>query len=184
MLTKPLTHPVLSGTASADRTTQPISVRAAALSVYVLIILGALIMLLPFVWMIGTSLKTEGTIFNAPLDLFPRMPTINAYFDVWQRIPFARFFANSIIFAGGVTLLSLLFDSMTAFALARLQFRGRELVFWIVLITLMVPFQITLIPLFVTVFQLGWINTFAGLIIPRATNAFGILCCGNSLSRC
>src|SRR5258708_18985571 len=174
MLTKPITHPVLSETASADRITQPISARVAVLSVYVLVILGALIMLLPFVWMISTSLKTEGAIFNAPLDLFPRMPTINAYFDVWQRIPFARFFANSIIFAGGVTLLSLLFDSMTAFALARLQFRGRELVFWIVLITLMVPFQITLIPLFVTVFQLGWINTFAGFIIPRATNAFGI----------
>src|SRR5260370_21854692 len=100
MLTKPITHPVLSETASPDRIIQPISARVAALSVYVLIILGALIMLLPFVWMISTSLKTEGAIFNAPLDLFPRMPMIDAYFDVWQRIPFAHFFANSIIFAG------------------------------------------------------------------------------------
>ncbi len=174
MSTKPITHPDLTRTTDDERSVEKMTARIAAICLTVLLVLGALIMLLPFVWMVSTSLKTEGAIFNAPLALFPRMPTISAYFDVWQRIPFARFFANSIIFAGGVTLLSLLFDSMTAFALARLQFRGRELVFWIVLITLMVPFQITLIPLFVTVFQLGWINTFAGLIIPRATNAFGI----------
>ena len=141
---------------------------------YAVIVLGAAFALLPFIWMISASLKTESAIFNFPLDLLPRSPTINAYFDVWNRIPFARFFVNSVIFAGGVTIISLFFDSMTAFALARLQFRGRNLVFGLVLITLMVPFQITLIPLFVTVFQLGWLNTFVGLIVPRATNAFGI----------
>ena len=83
-------------------------------------------------------------------------------------------FVNTVIFAGGVTILSLWLDSMTAFALARLRFRGRQLCFWIILATLMVPFQITLIPLFITVFRLHWLNTYQGLIIPRATNAFGI----------
>ncbi len=141
---------------------------------YVVLIAGALIIVLPFVWMLGTSLKSEGDIFRYPLDVLPRSPSIQAYVDVWRRIPFARFFLNSVVFAGSVTAISLLFDSLTAFALARLSFVGRNLCFWIVLATLMVPFQITLIPLFVTVVQVHWINTFAGLIVPRMTNAFGI----------
>ncbi len=144
------------------------------LALVLVLTLVAAAMLLPFVWMIATSLKPESDIFRYPTDLLPRHPTFAAYRDVWRRIPFARFFINTVIFAGGVTMLSLLLDSLTAFALARLRFRGRELCFWIILATLMVPFQITLIPLFVTVFQFHWLNTYQGLIIPRATNAFGI----------
>ncbi len=131
-------------------------------------------MLLPFAWMVAASLKSEAELFRYPTDLLPRQPTLSAYREVWQRIPFGRFFVNSVVFAGGVTALSLFLDSLTAFALARLQFRGREVCFWLVLATLMVPFQITLIPLFVTVFRLGWLDSYEGLIIPRATNAFGI----------
>jgi multiple sugar transport system permease protein len=144
------------------------------LLIYIALILGAVVILIPFVWMIGASLKTEGDIFRYPLDLLPRFPTLQAYVDVWRRIPFARFFLNSVVFAGGVTVASLFFDSLTAFALARLEFKGRNVCFWIILATLMVPFQITLIPLFVSIAQLHWINTFAGLIVPRLTNAFGI----------
>jgi multiple sugar transport system permease protein len=143
-------------------------------AVYVVLAIGALVMLLPFIWMVATSLKTQADIFGDPTALLPIHPTFDAYRDVWVRIPFGRFFFNTVVFAGGVTVLSLLFDSMTAYALARLEFRGRELVFWLVLLTMMVPFQITLIPLFITVFQIGWINTYWGLIIPRATSAFGI----------
>lgn len=141
---------------------------------YIALTAGAIAMLFPFVWMVATSLKPEGDIFRYPTDLLPRNPTLAAYHDVWERIPFGRFFVNSVVFASAVTLLSLFLDSLTAFALARLRFRGRELCFWIILGTLMVPFQITLIPLFVTVFQFGWLDTYQGLIVPRATNAFGI----------
>ncbi len=143
-------------------------------SLYALLIVGAVVMLLPFVWMVSASLKPQPEIFRYPNELLPREPTLAAYGDVWERIPFARFFLNSVVFAGGVTLISLFLDSLAAYALARLQFRGREVFFWIVLIVLMVPFQITLIPLFLTVFGLGWLDTFPGLIVPRATNAFGI----------
>ena len=118
--------------------------------------------------------QAAGRDLSVPDELLPREPTLAAYGDVWDRIPFARFFLNSVVFAGGVTAISLLFNSLAAYALARLQFRGRKLFFWLVLIVLMVPFQITLIPLFLTVFQFGWLDSFAGLIIPRATNAFGI----------
>ena len=141
---------------------------------YAALLVGAAIMLVPFVSMVGTSLKPQPEVFRYPGELLPRAPTLDAYFDIWERIPFARFLFNSVVFAGAVTALSLLFDSMAAFALARLRFRGQQAFFWVVLIVLMVPFQITLIPLFLTVFQLGWLDSFAGLIIPRATNAFGI----------
>jgi multiple sugar transport system permease protein len=138
------------------------------------LLVSALIVLLPFIWMVFASLRTQGEIFREPGALLPIAPTVQAYVDVWQRIPFARFFLNSVIFAGGVTALSLVCDSMCAYALARLHFRGQGALFWVVLIVLMVPFQITLIPLFITVFGFGWLDTYQGLIIPRATSAFGI----------
>jgi multiple sugar transport system permease protein len=142
--------------------------------VYVPLAIGAVGILLPFIWMVATSLKTEGQIFSNPAQLLPSQPTVQAYIDVWRRIPFGRFFINSVIFAGSVTIVSLFLDSMAAYAFARLRFKGRDILFWVVLATLMVPFQITLIPLFLTVFHLGWLDTYQGLIVPRATNAFGI----------
>jgi multiple sugar transport system permease protein len=142
--------------------------------IYVPLAIGAVGILLPFIWMVATSLKTEGQIFSNPAQLLPSQPTVQAYIDVWRRIPFGRFFINSVIFAGSVTIVSLFLDSMAAYAFARLRFKGRDILFWVVLATLMVPFQITLIPLFLTVFHLGWLDTYQGLIVPRATNAFGI----------
>lgn len=137
-------------------------------------LVGGALILLPFVWMVATSFKTEGEIFSAPYRLFSPHPTGQAYVDVWRRIPFGRFFFNSVVFAGSVTLISLFFDSLAAYAFARLRFPGRDVLFWVVLAVLMVPFQITLIPLFLNVFHLGWLDTYQGLIVPRATNAFGI----------
>jgi len=140
------------------------------------IVLGvlALGMVFPFIWMLLTAFKPEATIVQFPPQLWPSQWTLDNFTNVWQRVPFGRFFLNSIIFAGGVTLLSLFLDSMTAYALARLRFPGRDLVFLLVLVALMIPFQVTFIPLFVTVHDLGLLNTYGGLIIPRATNAFGI----------
>jgi len=147
---------------------------ARSVSLHLVLYAGAAIILLPFVWMLAGSFKPEAEFFKFPERLLPTAPDVLAYLGVWQRIPFARFFLNSVIFAGGVTLLSLLLDSLAAYALARLRFRGQKAAFLVVLLVLMVPFQILLVPLYLTVFQLGWLNTFAGLIIPRATNAFGI----------
>jgi multiple sugar transport system permease protein len=140
--------------------------------VAVLAIAGA--MLLPLVWMVATSFKPEADIVKFPPSLLPDRVTLEHYLDVWDRIPFARLYVNTIIFAGGVTLISLLLDSMTAYALARLEFPGRNLVFVAILVMLMLPFQVTLIPLYDLLVSLGWTNTMQGLIVPRATNAFGI----------
>ncbi len=141
---------------------------------YVSLAVAAFIVLLPVIWMIFTSLKPEGDIVRHPSQLFPTQLTFANYRQVLKAIPFARQFGNTVVFAGTVTVVSLLFDSMTAYALARLDFPGKRLLFIAVLLFLMMPIQITLIPVYQLVAKLGLVNTFPGLIIPRATNAFGI----------
>jgi len=139
-----------------------------------LIVVFAAFVAFPFVWMLLTSFKTQQQIFAEPGNLLPPAITLDAYFRIWSELPFARLFLNSIIFTGGATALSVFFDSLSAYALSRLDFPGKTLAFYLVLATLMVPYQITLIPLFQTVFDLHWLNTYQGLIVPRATSAFGI----------
>jgi multiple sugar transport system permease protein len=146
--------------------------RNAFLVLTVLLISAA--MLLPLIWMVLTSLKPESEIVQYPPRLWPQSITFQHYVDVWHRIPFGRLYLNTIVFAGGVTVISLLLDSMTAYALARLEFRGRNAVFVFVLVMLMMPFQVTLIPLYDFLASIGWTDTLHGLIVPRATNAFGI----------
>ncbi len=140
----------------------------------IVLTLLALAVVFPFVWMLCTSLKPEAEIATYPPQLFPHNWTLENYQNVWNRIPFARLFLNSIVFAGGVTLVSLCLDSMAAYALARLDFPGRRVIFILILIALMLPFQVMFVPLFVTVHDLGLLDSYGGLIIPRATNAFGI----------
>ena len=148
--------------------------QAASLAGFILLVVGAAFVAFPFVWMLLTSLRTQQEIFSSPGDLIPATFNLESYVKIWSELPFARLFLNSIVFAGGATALSVFFDSLAAYALSRLDFPGKTLAFYVVLATLMIPFQITLIPLFQTVFDLGWLNTYQGLIVPRATSAFGI----------
>ena len=148
--------------------------RPGTLALYVLLTALAAAILFPFIWMVLTSLKSESDIASYPPRLLPRQVSLLAYAQVWDRLPLLTFFRNTVVFAGGVTLVSLVFDSLTAYALARLTFPGRTVIFVLILATLMIPVQVTMIPVFIIVYHLGWLNTFAGLIIPRATNAFGI----------
>jgi len=134
----------------------------------------ALAVLLPILWMAFTAFKPESDIVSFPPTLWPRELTLDHFVEVWNRIPFAQLYLNTIIFAGSVTIISLFFDSMAAYALARLEFRGRNIVLVVILVLLMLPFQVTLIPLYDQLNSIGLTNTLPGLIIPRMTNAFGI----------
>lgn len=158
-----------SSRATPERRTWPATTLYTVVGVTITVV-----MLLPLVWMVLTSFKPEADIVSYPPRLWPERWTIQHYVDVWRRIPFARLYVNTIVFAGSVTVLSLLLDSMTAYALARLKFRGRGVVFVVVLVMLMLPFQVTLIPLYDLLSDIGWTNSLPGLIVPRATNAFGI----------
>lgn len=160
--------------ATPPRPRPDLALRLLRLTTYLVLGFVAFVVLLPFIWTLLTSFKLETDIVQYPPELFPRSLTLEHYSDIWHRIPYARLLLNTLIFAGGVTIVSLIFDSLTAYALARLEFPGRDVLFLAILVTMMLPFQVTLIPLFSLLTQLDWINTHQGLIVPRATNAFGI----------
>ena len=148
-----------------------IAVRALAWTV---LSVAALATVVPFLWMLGVAFRSPADLYADPSRLWPGHWTGAGFHAVFTQLPFVRLAVNSVVFAGGTTVLLLLIDSLCAYALARLRFRGQNLVFWTILLTLMVPFQVMLIPLFLTVFHLGWLNTFQGLIIPRSVSALGI----------
>ncbi|MFI6502898.1 carbohydrate ABC transporter permease [Nonomuraea typhae] len=137
-------------------------------------LVGAALILLPLVWMVVASITPEAAIVRYPPSLLPGGFTTDHYTQIWGRIPFGRQFLNTVVFAGGVTAVSLLLDSLAAYALARMDFPGKNAVFVLILLLLMIPPQVTLVPLFQLLSDLDWINTYQGLIVPRATNAFGI----------
>ncbi len=141
---------------------------------WLLLAAGVAAALIPFVWMVGGSFRSEADLFASPGNLLPTTWTLHGYTSIWQELPFLRLLLNSFIFAGVTTILCLVFDSLCAYALARIPFRGATLCFWLVIATLMIPFQVTLIPVFIELFNLGWLDTYQGLIVPRATSAFGI----------
>ncbi|MEC5148842.1 carbohydrate ABC transporter permease [Cryobacterium sp. GrIS_2_6] len=141
---------------------------------WALVAIGLVLALVPFIWMVAASFRSETDLYANPASLLPSAPTLHGYIGVWEQLPFVRLLANSLIFAGVTTVLTVLFDSMCAYVLARVPFRGRSIAFWLVIATLMIPFQVTLIPVFIELFHLNWLDTYQGLIIPRATSAFGI----------
>jgi multiple sugar transport system permease protein len=130
-------------------------------------------MLLPFVWMLSTSLKTPADIFVYPPQWVPNPVRWSNYADVMRILPLGRYVLNTTVVATSVTLLHLLVSSLAAYAFARLRFPGRNKLFLAYLATLMVPGQVTLIPNFLIVKYLGWIDTYQALIIPQIFSAFG-----------
>lgn len=132
------------------------------------------IILFPFFWMVISSFKAEPDIITYPPTIFADSYTFDQYNKVFSAIPLWMYIRNTIVFAFGTTIFSVLFDSMSGYAFARIQFRGRKILFNMILLTMMIPFQITMIPLFVQEFKMGMLNSFPGLIIPRMTSAFGI----------
>lgn len=132
-------------------------------------------MLFPLLWMISTSLKAPGDVFLLPPKWVPIPPQWDNYVKLFEILPFGSFLANSFKISGLATLGALLSCSMAAFAFARMRFVGRNLLFAIILATLMVPYQVTLIPLFALFKQIGWLGTHLPLIVPYFFgSAFGI----------
>ncbi len=150
---------------------------------WLIVVAGALAIILPFAWMLGVALRTNSDLYADPARIIPDQWTLHGVQAVLSQLPFVRLIINTFVFAGGTTLLLLLFDSMTAYALARLRFRGQNVIFLLILATLMVPVQVTLVPVFLNLFHLGWLNSYQGLIIPRATSALGIFLLRQSFRR-
>jgi len=136
--------------------------------------LTTLVVLLPLFIVLFTAFKPTAEVNAYPPTLLPDAWTMANFERIFTDLPFARLIGNSFLFAGGVTLFAVAFDALAAYALARIDFRGRQVLLIAIIATLMIPFQATLIPVYQIVTDLGWVNTFAGLIVPRAADAFGI----------
>ncbi|MDI6602338.1 MAG: carbohydrate ABC transporter permease [Thermoanaerobacteraceae bacterium] len=130
-------------------------------------------MVLPFLWMITTSLKPLKMTYSPPY-LFPKYFEFKNYVEAWNSSNFLDYYKNSIIVSLSITIGTLVFSSMAAYAFARLNFKGKNLLFYIFLGTMMVPFYVQAIPLYKIVEWLGWLDTRAALIIPRLFSPFGI----------
>ncbi|MGJ3249766.1 MAG: carbohydrate ABC transporter permease [Elainellaceae cyanobacterium] len=142
---------------------------------YVLLGAIALVMLLPLIWLVSTSFKSPTEdIFQFPPQFLPQQPTLQNFVRVWQTNPFGRYLFNSTFVAVLTVALNLLFCSLAAYPLARLNFRGRELIFTSIVATILIPFQIVMIPLYILTVQLGLRNTYLGIIFPAIASAFGI----------
>lgn len=143
--------------------------------VYGLLAAIALVMLFPLLWLISTSLKSPTeNIFQFPPQLLPSQPTLANYVRVWQTSPFGRYLFNSTAIALLTVCLNLLFCALAAYPLARLDFRGREVIFSLIVATIMIPFQIVMIPLYILTVRLNITNTYIGIIFPAIASAFGI----------
>ncbi|WP_009634113.1 carbohydrate ABC transporter permease [Synechocystis sp. PCC 7509] len=142
---------------------------------YGVLVVIALLMLLPLLWLVSTSLKSPTEdIFQFPPQLLPLQPTIDNYVRVWQTNPFGTYLFNSSAIALLSVGLNLIFCALAAYPLARLNFRGKEVIFSLIISTIMIPFQIVMIPLYILTVQLGIRNTYIGIIFPAIASAFGI----------
>jgi multiple sugar transport system permease protein len=141
---------------------------------FILLALGSLIIVMPLLWMLSTSLKSMTGVYKFPPGLIPRPIMWQNYIDAWNSANFPRYFLNSTIVAVVVTLGELTTSSLAAFAFARMKFRGSNLLFLMVLGTLMIPKEILLIPNYVILKQLDWLNSYLALTVPFMAGAFGI----------
>jgi putative chitobiose transport system permease protein len=148
---------------------------------YLLLSLLVLLSVFPFLWLLSTALKSPTeNVFAYPPQFIPAQPTLQNFISVWQKVPMPWFFINSIV----VTLLTIFFNIslsvMAAYPLARMRFKGQNAIFFSILATMMIPFQVLMIPLYLICLKLnltdaaGWVNGWLGLVLPFAVSGFGI----------
>lgn len=148
---------------------------------YLFLIILTIISVAPFLWIISTAFKGPGeNIFAYPPQFIPQHFTFNNIVEVWQKVDFLRYIFNSTIVASTTVILNLILSSLAGYALARIQFKGRDFIFYSILATIMIPFQVIMIPVYLIVMKLNLVDSvsplagFAGLILPFSVNAFGI----------
>ncbi len=145
-----------------------------AVGTYLLLTLISLIMIVPFIWMISTSFKEPQSIFTYPPQWIPETFRFQNYIDVFQLIPFHRFYLNSAYIAVLVVLGTVFFASLAGYAFAKIPFKGRNVVFLVLLSAMMIPHEVTAIPMFLFMRQLGWIDTHLPLILLPIFGAGGV----------
>jgi sn-glycerol 3-phosphate transport system permease protein len=138
------------------------------------IVLLILVLLFPVVWMVSTSFKLPADLFSPGLGLFPTRPVLSNYVIAWKKYPLSNWFLNSLVTALGVTAGQLVTSALAAYGFTRFAFRGRHACFLLVLGAMIVPFQVTMIPNYILIANLGLLNTWWAVILPNLPSAFGI----------
>ncbi|WP_247897637.1 carbohydrate ABC transporter permease [Paenibacillus pabuli] len=139
-----------------------------------LLSLFSIVMLFPFIWMLSNSLKSVDQVYMFPPTLIPQVFRWENYMEIWKLAPLGRYLFNSLFTASITIVIQLLLIIPASYAFARLRFKGSGFLFLLVLATMMIPDQVTFIPNFLTIKQLGWVDTYMGLIAPFTVKAFGI----------
>lgn len=160
--------------ARAGRSTKPGESSAWPYVLFAVLAGTALVTLIPVVWMALTALKTPADVAADPPTWIPETLRWSNFTDAWNFAPFGRYLINSLVMTGGIVITQVATSALAAYAFARLRFPGRDLLFYLYLGTLIIPPQVTVIPQFLIVRELGWVDSFAGLIIPQAFTAFGV----------
>jgi len=142
---------------------------------YTILIILLIVSIGPFLWLLSTALKASTeNLFKFPPDLLPKHPTFDSMKAVFKTIPFTTYLINSVIIALVQVVLNVVLSCLAAYPLARMHFKGKHIIFTGILSTMMIPFQVTMIPIFVLISKLQLRNSYAGVILPFAVTAFGI----------
>ncbi|MGO8711302.1 MAG: carbohydrate ABC transporter permease [Rhizomicrobium sp.] len=143
---------------------------------HAVLLCGAMVMLAPFVWMVATSLKPKSEIFSSRFHLLPQTSwgAADNYWTALTQVPLLHFLLNGALVTSSIFLLQVLVNVPAAYALAKLRFRGRGLMFGAVLLCLVIPYQAVALPIFILFFELGLLNTYAALVLPFTISVFGI----------
>jgi multiple sugar transport system permease protein len=165
-MTTPSSHATLPSLARRERMQRVI--------LYALLVIGALLALIPMIWMVSASLMPSGEASTFPPRVLPSKVTFSHYFDLFTRLSLGRYLFNSALIAAVVTTVSLAINSMAGYAFAKLRFRGRDRLFRVLSAGLVLPVQVAMLPLFLLLKNLGLINTYWGVIIPGLASIFGI----------
>ncbi len=154
---------------------------AKSITIHSILIIVSILSIFPFLWLISTALKGNSeNIFQYPPVFIPESPTFENFIGVWKQIPFMLYFFNSIIVAGFTVILNLILSALAAYPLARMEFKGKKSIFFLILTTIMVPFQAIMLPIYLIILKLQMVDSvnnfmgYLGLILPFAVNAFGI----------
>lgn len=148
---------------------------------FAVVLLGGLVMLFPFLWTVVTSISPGASLTTTP-QLIPDNPSFAPYVELFSRVPFAQVIVNSLVIAVASTVLQVVTSAMAAYVFSRMPFRGRNALFLVYLATMMIPFQVLIVPLFIEMKSLGLINSYAGAILPTIASAFGVFLLRQAMS--
>lgn len=154
------------------------------IGIYALLLVVALIMIGPFLWLLSTALKSGGeNIFAYPPKIIPEHITLKNFVNVLSAFPFWTYLFNSVVVTIVTVILNIIFCSLAAYPLARMKFKGRNVIFILILCTYMLPFQLLMVPIYILAVNLDLQNSYAGLVLPHLTTAFGIFLMRQAFSK-